>query len=112
MAFVPEVKYSFTEIFRPCLLPTSFETVDILSKKFIMSIKMTSHEDIVTMVSIYRGTPSVLHEQWLGCSGLEVGRKYGWGKEHHVAQAGFMRLILILCHAYKEASSRHDVPKL
>lgn len=81
MAFVPEVKYSFTEIFRPCLLPTSFQTVDISSKKFIMSTKMTRHEDIVTMVSICRGTPSVLHEQWVGCSGLEVGRKYGRVKE-------------------------------
>lgn len=70
------------------------------------------HEDRVTMVRICRGAPSALHEQWVDCSGLEGGRKYGCVKEHHVAQAGFMRLILILCHAYKQASSRNDVPKL
>lgn len=108
LAFVPEVKYCFTEIFRPCTLLKSFQTVDISSKTFFISTKKTNHEDIVTMVSICRGTSCVLHEWWVGCSGLEVGRKYGCVKEH-VAQAGFIRLILILCHGYKEASSRHDI---
>lgn len=74
---MPGVKYSFTEILRPCMLPTSFQTVDILSKKFIMSSKMTSHKDIVTMVSICRWTPAALLVLWVGCSGLKVNRKYG-----------------------------------
>lgn len=73
---------------------------------------MTSHKDMDTEVSICKGTPSVLHECRVDCSGLEVDRKYDCVKEHLVSQAGFMRLILILSHTYKEASSRHDVLKL
>ena len=42
-----------------------------------MSSKMTSHKDIVTMVSICRWTPAALLVLWVGCSGLKVNKKYG-----------------------------------
>lgn len=76
---------------------------------------MTRHKDIVNGQYLQMDPSySAWAMGWLPWSGSRwVDRQYGCvTNDHHAVQAGFRRLILILCHAYMEASGRHGVPKL